>query len=339
MARHTAAADHRPERGRRAALRALAAAPTAAAAAAARAQGPAAWPDRPVRIVVPYAPGGANDILARIYGARLSERLGQPFVVENRPGAQAILGTEAVARAAPDGHTLLAGASGPMVFNPATYDRLPYATLRDLAPVSLLAAFPLVLVVAADAPFGDLAALLAFGRAHPDRANYGASAASFQLPTELLNQRAGTRFTHVAYRGSADTVNAAARGEVTMALVDAGPAVVASAAGRVRALAVTAPRRLPAWPEAPTMAELGFPELTVSLWSGLLAPAGTPTAVVDRLAAECAAVTREASVLERLRALSLDPVGSTPEEFRRRIEAELPLWAEVARAANIRLER
>jgi tripartite-type tricarboxylate transporter receptor subunit TctC len=323
--------------GRRAALRALAAAP-ACAAITVRAQG-SAWPDRPVRLVVPYAPGGANDILARLYGARLSDRLGQPFVVENRPGAQAIVGTEAVARAAPDGHTLLTGASGPMVFNPATYDRLPYSTLRDFAPVSLLAAFPLALVVAADSPFRDMAALLAFGRASPERANYGASAASFQLPTELLNQRAGTRFTHVAYRGSADTVNAAARGEVTMALVDAGPAVVAFEAGRVRVLAVTAPHRLPAWPEAPTMAELGFPALTVSLWSGLLAPAGTPPAVVARLAAECAAVTAEAPVRERLRALSLDPVGSTPEEFRRRIEAELPLWAEVARAANIRLER
>lgn len=306
---------------------------------AARAQSAGAWPERAVRVVVPYAPGGANDILARLYGARLSERLGQPFVVENRPGAQAILGSEIVARAAPDGHTLLTGASGPMVFNPATYDRLPYDTLRDFAPVSLLAGFPLALVVATGAPFRDLAGLLAFGREAPERANYGASAASFQLPTELLNQRAGTRFTYVAYRGSADTVNAVANGEVTMALVDTGPAAVALAAGRVRILAVTAERRVAAWPEVPTMAELGFPELTVALWSGLLAPAGTPAPVVQRLAAECAAITGEAAIQARLRALSLDPVGSSPEAFRATIARELPLWAEVARRGNIRLER
>lgn len=308
-----------------------------ATAGPARAQAP--WPDRPVRVVVPYAPGGANDILGRLYGARLAERLGQPFVVENRPGAQAIIGTELVARAAPDGYTLLVGASGPLVFNPATYDRLPYDTLRDFAPISLLASFPLALVVARDSPFADLPALLDFARNHPQRANYGASAASFQLPTELLNQRAGTRFQHVAYRGSADTVNAVANGEITMALVDTGPASVAFQAGRVRILAVTAPRRLPAWPDVPTMLELDFPDLTLSLWSGLLAPAATPGAVVQRLAAECAAITREEMIQSRLRALSLDPVGSTPEEFRAVIAQELPLWADVARRANIRLER
>jgi tripartite-type tricarboxylate transporter receptor subunit TctC len=304
---------------------------------AARAQ--AAWPDRPVRLVVPYAPGGANDILARLYGQRLTERLGQPFVVENRPGAQAILGVELVARAAPDGHALLIGASGPIVFNPATYDRLPYDSLRDFAPVSLLAAFPLALVVSAGSPFRTMQDLLAFARDHPERSNYGASAASFQLPTELLNQRAGTRFVHVAYRGSADTVNAVANGEVTMALVDTGPAAVAFQAGRVRILAVTAPQRLPAWPDSPTMAELDYPDLTLRLWSGMLAPAGTPAPILDRLAAEAAAITREPMIQQRLRALSLDPVGSMPEAFRQVIKTELPLWAEVARKAGIRLER
>lgn len=303
---------------------------------AARAQ---SWPDRPVRLIVPYAPGGANDILARLYGQRLTERLGQSFVVENRPGAQAILGTELVARATPDGHTLLIGASGPIVFNPATYDKLPYDTLRDLAPVSILAAYPLALVVASGSPFRTLQDLLAFAREHPERANYGASAASFQLPTELLNQRAGTRFTYIAYRGSADTVNAVANGEVTMALVDTGPAAVAFQAGRVRILAVTAPHRVPAWPDSPTMAELDYPDLTLQLWSGMLAPAGTPAPVLNRLASEAAAITREATTQQRLRALSLDPVGSSPEQFRQVIEAELPLWAEVARKGGIRLER
>jgi tripartite-type tricarboxylate transporter receptor subunit TctC len=314
-----------------------------AAPRAARAQGGDAaargWPDRPVRIVVPYSPGGANDILARLYGQKLSDRFGQPFVVENRPGAQAIVGTEAVARARPDGYTLLMGASGPMVFNPATYERLPYDTLKDLAPVSMLASFPLVLIVSASSPFRTVQDLIGFAKANPDRANYGASGAGFQLPTELLNQRAGTRFVYVAYRGSADSTNAVANGEVTTTLVDAGPASVALEAGRVRALAVTAPRRLAAWPDVPTMAEAGFPDFEVALWSGFFAPAATPSAILGRLEEAAMGITREPDILERLKALSMDPVGGGSEEFRRVIAREIDFWRGVARTANVRLER
>ena len=332
MARHRAAAI-----GRRGL--ALLACASPAVAAKAGASGAETWPDRPVRLVVPYAPGGANDILARLFGERLGAMLGQPFLVENRPGAQAILGAELVARAAPDGHTLLLGASGPIVFNPATHARLPYDPLRDFAPVSLLAAFPLAVVVPAEGPFRTLQDLLAFARTHPERCHYGASAASFQLPTELLNQRAGTRFRYVGYGGSAETVEAVATGEVTMALVDTGPATLGHTGGRIRILAVTAPRRLAAWPDSPTMGELDFPDLTIELWSGLLAPAATPPAIVARLAAAAGGITREAAVRERLRALSLEPVGSTAEQFRQVIGAELPVWAEVARKGGMRAAR
>jgi tripartite-type tricarboxylate transporter receptor subunit TctC len=313
---------------------ALAAAPTAAQQDEAR-----GYPDRPVRIIVPYAPGGANDILARLYGAKLSERLGQPFVVENRPGAQAIVGTEATARARPDGYTLLLGASGPIVFNPATYTSLPYDSLRDLAPVSLLASFPLVLLVAASSPHRTVAELVAWAKANPERANYGASGAGFQLPTELFNQKAGTRFQYVAYRGSAESVNAAANGEVTIALVDSGPASVAISAGRARALAVTSSERVPAYPDVPTMAELGFPEVEATLWSGMLAPAATPRPVLDKLNAECVAITTMPDIRERLKLLVMDPIGSDPDTFRGTIARQINLWSGVARRANIRLER
>jgi tripartite-type tricarboxylate transporter receptor subunit TctC len=181
--------------------------------------------------------------------------------------------------------------------------------------------------------------LVAFAKANPDRANYAASGAGFQLPTELFNQRAGTRFVFVAYRGSADSINATANGEVTMTLVDTGPASVALAAGRVRALAVTAAQRLAAWPDVPTMAELGFPDIRVSLWSGLFAPTGTPAAVIARLHEEAARITREPDIVERMKTLSVDPVGGTPEEFRRVIAEEIALWSGVARTANICLER
>jgi tripartite-type tricarboxylate transporter receptor subunit TctC len=307
------------------------------AAPALRAQG--SYPDRPVRIIVPYAPGGANDILARLYGQKMQERLGQPFVVENRPGAQAIVGTEAAARSRPDGHTLLLGASGPIVFNPATYTSLPYDPLRDLAPVSMLASFPLVLVVGANTPFRSVAELVAWAKANPERANYGASGAGFQLPTELFNQRAGTRFQYVAYRGSADSVNAAANGEVTIALVDTGPASVAISAGRVRALAVTSAARVPAYPDVPTMAELGFPEVEATLWSGLFAPAATPGPILQKLQAECDAITAMPDIRQRLAALVMDPVGAGPDEFRAAIARQIEVWTRVARAANIQLER
>jgi tripartite-type tricarboxylate transporter receptor subunit TctC len=307
--------------------------------AAARGQGPQGYPDRAVRIVVPYAPGGANDILARLYGQKLSERMGQPFVVENRAGAQAIIGTEVVARARADGYTLLLGASGPIVFNPSTYVQLPYDALKDLAPVSLLASFPLVLVVAAAAPHRSLDELVAWARANPNRANYGASAASFQLPTELLNQRMGTRFQYVAYRGSAESVNAVANGEVTIALVDTGPASIAISAGRVRALAVTSPQRSQAYPDLPTMAELGQAEIEATLWSGLLAPASTSAPILARLQAECAAITALPDIQERMKALVMDPVGSSSEAFRVTIAREIERWSAVARHANIRLER
>lgn len=324
--------------GRRNLLLAALAAPTLVRRAFAQEAG-RGYPDRPVRIIVPYAPGGANDILARLYGQQLTERLGQPFVAENRAGAQAIIGTEAVARSRPDGYTLLLGASGPIVFNPATYVQLPYEPLKDLAPVCLLASFPLVLLVAAASPHRSVAELVAWARANPTRANYGASGAGFQLPTELFNQRAGTRFQYVAYRGSAESVNAAANGEVTIALVDSGPASVAITAGRARALAVTSARRVPAYPDVPTMAELGFPEVQATLWSGLLAPAATPRPVLDRLFADCAAITALPEIRECLGALVMDPIGGDPDSFRATIEREIETWSAVARAANIRLER
>jgi tripartite-type tricarboxylate transporter receptor subunit TctC len=316
-----------------------AAAALSAAPAAAQHDEARGFPDRPVRVIVPYAPGGANDILARLYGAKLSERLGQPFVVENRPGAQAIVGTEATARARPDGYTLLLGASGPIVFNPATYATLPYDSLKDLAPVSLLASFPLVLLVAASSPHRTVAELVAWAKANPERANYGASGAGFQLPTELFNQKAGTRFQYVAYRGSAESVNAAANGEVTIALVDSGPASVAISAGRARALAVTSAQRVPAYPDVPTMAELGFPEVEATLWSGMLAPAATPRPVLDKLNAECVAITAMPDIRERLKLLVMDPIGSDPDTFRGTIARQIDLWSGVARRANIRLER
>jgi tripartite-type tricarboxylate transporter receptor subunit TctC len=316
------------------------AAGTVASAGAARAQAPAAdWPNRPVRIVVPYGPGGANDILARLYGQKLSERLGQPFVVENRAGGQAIIGSEYVARAAPDGYTLLLGATGTMIFNPVTYERLSYDPVRDFVPISIAASFPLVLVVSGETPFRTVQELVAHAKANPDRMTYGTSSAGFQMATELFNLRAGTRFTFVAYRSSAESVNATAVREVTTTLVDIGPAVGALQAGRLRGLAVTAERRLAAFPDIPTMRELGFPDLTLVLWSGLMAPSGTPDAIVRRLNEEILRANAAPDMRERLRALSVDPVGSSTEEARRAVTEGIAFWRGIVQEAQLRFER
>ncbi len=297
------------------------------------------WPDRPLRLVVPYAPGGTNDIAARLLAQHLGETVGQPAVVENRPGAQAILGTEVVARAKPDGLTLLVAASGPIVFNPATNDRLSYDPLHDLAPVSLLVAFPLMLLVGADSPFRTVAELVAFAKANPDKANYGSPAASMQLATELFNQRAGTRFQHVAYRGSAEIVTAVSTGDLTMAFLDTAPVAGALSGGRVRALAVTSAARLPSHPDIPTMTEAGFPEMAVELWTGLLAPAGTPAGIIAKLHGACASLVASPSYRDRMAALYSRPVADTPDEMRALIGREIALWRGVAQAGGIRMER
>lgn len=303
---------------------------------AARAQD---WsPERSVRVVVPYAPGGANDILARLLAQRFTDRLGQPVVVENRPGAQAMLGTQLVAQARPDGLTLLVAASGPITVSPAVNPRTPYRPLADLAPVTMIASFPLLLLVRADSPFRTLDQLRGWARQNPQRANYASPAASFQLATELFKQRTETAFQHVAYRGSAECANAVASGEVTMALVDAGPATAALESGRVRALAVTAAQRLAGLPDVPTMAESGLPSLEILFWSALLAPAGTPAPVVARLAAETSAAVAAPDVAQRIAAYRMTAAADGPDALRATIARELLLWAEVARAGNLRFE-
>lgn len=304
-----------------------------------RAQTEERWPDRPVRLIVPYAPGATNDLLGRIVAQRLGDDFGQPFVVENRSGAQAIVGTEAVARARPDGHTLLVGASGPVVFNPATSDKLPYETLRDFVPVSLLVSFPLVLFVGRDSPVRSAAELGGKLRGEDGKATYASSASSFQLATELFLQKVGARATMVSYRGSADSVNAVAAGEVGFGLLDTPPVAAALQGGRVHALAVTSPARHPALPDVPTTAEAGLPDLVVELFSGILAPAGTPEAVVRRLHAALVRAMAEPEVRQRMASLLLNPVANTPEQFRAIIEAEIKQWRGVANAAGIKLDR
>ena len=294
------------------------------------------YPNRAIHIVVGFTPGGGNDIIARIFGQKLSESLGQPVIIENKPGAGAILATEYVARSAPDGYTLLVGASGAMVINPAVYEKLSYDTMRDFKPVSELGSFPLILIVNAKSPFKSLADLVAYAKANPDKANYSSSSAAFQLATELFKQKTGVPMQMIPYKGANDSVTAVISGEVTATIADAGPVTSQVNGGNARALAVAAPKRMESLPDVPTMKEAGA-DVEAVLWSGIFVPAATPPEIVRKLEAEFIRIARLPDVVSRLKLLNIDSVGNSAEEFSRIIEADLERWKTVARAGNIKI--
>jgi tripartite-type tricarboxylate transporter receptor subunit TctC len=296
----------------------------------------AEYPNRPIRIVVGFTPGGGNDIIARVFGQKLSESLGQPVIIENKPGAGAILATEYVARSAPDGYTLLVGASGAMVINPAVYEKLNYETMRDFKPVSELGSFPLILIVNAKSPFKSLADLVAYAKANPDKANYSSSSAAFQLATELFKQKTGVPMQMIPYKGANDSVTAVISGEVTATIADAGPVTGQVNGGNARALAVAAPKRAESLPDVPTMKEAGA-DVEAVLWSGIFVPAATPPDIVRKLEAEFIRIARLPDVVSRLKLLNIDSVGNSSEEFSRIIAADLERWKAVARDGNIKM--
>lgn len=298
----------------------------------------AAYPDRPVRVVVPYAAGGGNDILARIYGQKLSESLGQPFVVDNRPGASAVIGTESVIRARPDGHTLLVHASGP-VLSEKGVGKPAYDLQSDLVPIAVLGTFPGMLLVRGDSPHRSVADLVAWLKATPARANYGTGGTGFQLLGAYFAQRAGLTLENIIYRSSAEGVTALSAGDVSLALSDPGPARPVIESGRVRLLAVTSARRMAAYPEVPTMVEAGFPDFVVDYWIGLFAPAGLPEDILLRLHDEVRRAAAMPDVQQRLALNSIEPSNQDPQTFARTVKANAEFWINVARQAGISLER
>lgn len=294
----------------------------------------AAWPAKPVRIVVPYAPGGANDILARVVAEKLSPALGQPVLVENKPGAGAMVGSDFVAKSAPDGYTLLMAASGPMVFNPVLVAKLPYNPLTDLAPISMVGSFPLILAVNESSSAKNFKDLVALSRAQPEKSNYSYPAASFQLIMELVKAKSGLKALNVPYQGSAPSINAVLTQEVQMTLIDSGPIAALVKSGKLRALAVTSEQRLASYAQVSTLKEQGI-DLAVNLWSGLLAPAGTPEPILKRLQEEVARIMALPDVVERLAKLDIRPLGTSSAEMGKTMASEIQLWTQVAKDNNI----
>lgn len=311
------------------------------ATAPARAAAQDAYPSRPVYLVVPFPPGGPTDTFARLLADRLQAAFGQSFIVDNRPGATGTTGTSAVARAAPDGYTLLFASNSSHVLAPLLKSPPPYDPLKDFKPVSMLLNYPVALVVGAHVPARTLEELIALANERPGKLNLGifGRGSGGHLVAEMFNAQAKISATQIPYRGVAPLQQALVASEIDYFIDSIGSSKPLIDAGRVRALAVTGSRRLAAAPDVPTFQERGYLKGFEGLiWLGLLAPAGTPEAIVQRLASETKKIVALPEMRERIATYASNAVGSTPEEFVRFIETEQPVWAEVIRANDIKAD-
>jgi tripartite-type tricarboxylate transporter receptor subunit TctC len=295
------------------------------------------YPSRPIRIIVGFAAGGGNDVIARIYAQKLSEDLGQPVIVENKPGAGAIVATEYVSKAAPDGYTLLIGASG-MAINQSLYAKLPYDSVRDFVAISELASFPLLMVVNASSPIKSVAELVAYAKANADKMNYATSSATFQLVTELFKQKTGAPMQAIPYKSANEMVLAVVSGQVTTTIADSGPVSPQVRSGTVRALAVTAQKRMEDFPDVPTMKEAGA-DVDAIIWTGIFAPKATPPGIAKKLEAEFVKIAKLPDVVARLKAIGVDAVGTSTDEFTKIIQSDIIRWGDLVKSANIKIEQ
>ena len=305
-------------------------------AASAHSQG--VYPSKPIRMVVGFPPGGGMDLSARLYAAKLQEALGTPIVVENRPGGTGLLAGEHVAKSAPDGYTLLVGASGQMTINPVLMAKHPYDPVRDFAAITTLAQFPMVIAVNPSFSARSLAELIALAKLRPGELNYSHGGATHQVAAEMLNQAVGIEMRNIPYKGGAPAVNAAVAGDVPIVIVDSAAANAQIRSGRLRVLAVTSAQRTPLVPDTPTVAESGVPGYDISVWAGLFAPAGTPSAIVSRLYQEASRAMNAPDTRERLKNIGMDPGGMAPEQLSAMIKSDIAKYGAIVKAANIKSE-
>jgi len=299
-----------------------------------------AFPSKPVRLVVPFTPGGSTDILARAIGQRLSELWGQPVVIDNRPGAGGSIGMDAVARSAPDGYTLVMGHIGTLAANPALYAKLSYDPVRDFAPVTLVAMVPNVLVVGPAVQSRNVQELIALAKSKPGKLDYGSggNGSAAHLATEYFKLRAGIDLQHIPYKGTAPALADLLGGQIALMITGLPPVLPHVKSGKLRILGVASPRRLPQFPDIPTIAESGVPGYEATQWYGLLVPAATPKDVVAKLNRDAVAALMDPTVAERLAGEGALPVGDTPEQFGAFIRSEIELWGKVIRATGAKVD-
>jgi tripartite-type tricarboxylate transporter receptor subunit TctC len=297
------------------------------------------YPARPIRLIVPFAPGGSNDIMARLVGQKFSENMGQQVIVDNRPGASGIVGTEIAARGTPDGYTLLM-MSLTLAVNPSLYRKLPYDTEKSLVPVTLVASAPLMLVVHPSLPVKSLKDLIAYAKAHPGKLNFGSGGrgATPHLAGEMLKTMAGLEMTHVPYKGGGPALADLVGGQIQLMLENIPSTLPFVKAGKLRALAVSGSSRSALLPDLPTLDEAGLKGYEIVGWNGLFFPAGTPRPIVQKIHAETVKMLAQPDVKERLATLGAEGVGSSPAEFAAFVRSEIAKWARVVKQAGLQPE-
>ena len=298
------------------------------------------YPDHPVRVIVPFPPGGGNDLLARAMSTRLTESLGQQFVVDNRGGAGGLIGGQLAATADPDGYTLFLGSMGSLAHNPALRPDLPYKPVRDFAGVTLLVTSPFILVVHPGVAATNVRELLALARAKPGALNFGSAgvASSLHLTGELFKHTTNINIVHVAYKGTAPALTDLIAGQVQMVFSTIAPALPLVKSGKLRALGVSTAQRTKGAPDIPTIAEAGVAGFAVENWQGIVAPAKTPRAIVDKLNRELVKITAQPAIIDMFTNQGLDAVGNTPAQFDKLIRAEIDKWTALVKAAGIKVD-
>lgn len=297
----------------------------------------ATYPNRPIRVIIAVAAGGTMDIIARVVGQKLTEAFGQPIVIENKPGAQTIIGTEFVARAPADGYTLIVAPVSSIVINPAIYPKLRYSA-DDFAPISIVGSYPFILAVNNDVPARTARELVDYAKKNSGKTNAGGATTSHQLITELFKSKTGAPIEYIPYKGMHEVTTALAGGQIQVAFLTASNAAQIRD-GLFRPLGITAPVRAASFADVPTMEEAGVGGISAVSWAGFLAPARTPSPIIKKLETEIIRIVKLPDVQQRLRGAELDPVGNTAEEFARTIKADVTTWTAVAKAAKIQFDQ
>jgi len=319
----------------------LAAMATLLAAEPSRAQiDPAAgFPNKPIRMIVPFAAGGGNDIFARLVSNKAAEFLGQQFVIENRPAAGGRVAAEFVANQPGDGYTIFIGASGVMSISAAVYPKLAYHPTKNFIPLSMIANFPLIMVSQTTIAPKTVAELVAYAKANPNKSNYGTTSPAFTISSELLKLKTGAPGVGIPLKSSAEMILCVIQEQCLFSISDGPPAIPQIKDGKVRALAVTGSERSPELPDVPSMAEAGYPEVNTKLWSGIFAPASTPPAIASKLQAAISRAIRDPDVSAKLRGMAVNPGGGSSDEFRKMIDADIEGYVQVVKAANLKFEQ
>ena len=297
------------------------------------------YPSRTVRIVIGFGAGGGTDTVSRIFAQKLQDTIGGTILVENKPGASGRLAPDSVAKSTPDGYTLLGAAAGAMTIGTAIWEKIPYDIFKDFAPISMIADYPMLVLVSKSHPAQTIAELVTWLKANPDKANYPTPSPVFTLPIEHFKLKTGAPATAISYRSSNESITSLLSGQTAFAFVETPVAVPQTATGNLRALAVTVPSRIPALPDVPTLAEAGVPEVVAGPWFALMAPAATPVPIVKKLEAAARQIAGSSDFKARLKDLSGTSIGSSADELTAQMRAEVKRWSAVVKTANIKFEQ